>query len=41
MVAQILEAKSKEVKSGLTEQEKKDAIDKTVEEILKAVIFSK
>lgn len=41
MVAQILEAKSKEVKSGLTEQEKKDAIDKTVEEILKAVIFGK
>lgn len=41
MVAQILEAKSKEVKSRLTEQEKKDAIDKTVEEILKAVIFGK
>lgn len=41
MVAQILEAKSKEVKIGLTEQEKKDAIDKTVEEILKAVIFGK
>ncbi len=41
MAAQILEAKSKEIKSSLTEQEKKDAIDKTVEEILKAVIFGK
>ena len=41
MVAQILEAKSKEIKSGLTEQEKKDAIDKTVEEILKDVILGK
>ena len=40
-VAQILEAKSKEFKSGLTEQEKKDAIDKAVEGILKAVIFGK
>lgn len=41
MVAQILEVKSKEIKSGLTEQEKKDAINQTMEELLKAVIFGK
>lgn len=41
MVAQILEAKSKEVKSGLTEQEKKEAFNQVMEELLKAAVFGK
>lgn len=39
--AQILEAKSKEVKSGLTEQEKKEAFNQVMEELLKAAVFGK
>jgi len=35
MVAQILEAKSRKIKSNLTEQEKKDAIHQVVDEFLK------
>ncbi len=41
MAAQILEAKSKEIKSSLTEQEKKDALNQTMEELLKAAVFGK
>lgn len=41
MVAQILEAKSKEIKSSLTEQEKKDAFNQAMEELLKAAVFRK
>ena len=41
MVAQILEAKSKEVKSRLTEQEKKEAFNQVMEELLKAAVFGK
>lgn len=41
MAAQILEAKSKEIKSSLTEQEKKDAFNQTMEELLKAAVFGK
>ena len=41
MAAQILEAKSKEIKSGLTEQEKKDTFNQTMEKLLKAAVFGK
>ena len=41
MVAQILEAKSKKIRSGLTEQEKKDAFNQAMEELLKAAVFGK
>lgn len=37
-VAQILEAKSKKVRSGLTEQEKKDAFYQAMDELFKATI---
>ena len=40
-IAQVLEAKSKEVKSGLTEQEKKEAFNQVMEELLKAAVFGK
>ena len=40
-VAQILEAKSKKIRSGLTEQEKKDAFNQAMEELLKAAVFGK
>ena len=38
MAAQILEAKSKEIKSGLTEQEKKGAFFQAMDELFKAII---
>ncbi len=41
MVAQILEANSKKIKSGLTEQDKKEALNRTMDEFLKTVVFGK
>ena len=38
-IAQVLEAKSKEIESGITEQEKKDDLNQTIEKLLKAFAF--